>query len=118
MEGRYDLTEGFYVTGFGGLYLEGLMHGEAYFRNFRRYADFFASPFLLNWIELHLYLVCFALEVLNVEVVILVYILPRAILRLFILQMFSQKTNIPTYLENIHMFLVLIETKFGDYILT
>ena len=57
-----------------------------------------------------MYLVCFALEVLGVEVVILVYILPRAILRLLILQMFSQKTNIPTYLENIQMFLVLIET--------
>ena len=28
------LTEGFCVTGLGGLYLEGLVHGEAYFRNF------------------------------------------------------------------------------------
>ena len=38
---RGDLTEGFCVTGLGGLYLEGLIHGEAYFRNFtvlgRRY---------------------------------------------------------------------------------
>ena len=64
-----------------------------------------------------IFLGVFALEVLSVEVVILVYILPRAILRLLILQMFSQKTNIPTYLENIQMFLV-IETKLGDYILT
>ena len=33
---RDDLTEGFYVAGFfgGGLYLEGLIHGGAYFRNF------------------------------------------------------------------------------------
>ena len=30
-----DLTEGFFcVTGLGGLYLEGLIHGEVYFRNF------------------------------------------------------------------------------------
>ena len=33
---RDDLTEGFYVAGCfgGGLYLEGLIHGGAYFRNF------------------------------------------------------------------------------------
>ena len=31
---RGDLTEGFCVTGLGGLYLEGLIHGGAYFRNF------------------------------------------------------------------------------------
>ena len=31
---RSDLTEGFCVTGLGGLYLEGLLHGGAYFRNF------------------------------------------------------------------------------------
>ena len=32
---RGDLTEGFFcVTGLGGLYLEGLMQGEAYFQNF------------------------------------------------------------------------------------
>ena len=32
---RGDLTEKvFYVTGLGGLYLEGLIHGGAYFRNF------------------------------------------------------------------------------------
>ena len=32
---RGDLTEGFFcVTGLGGLYLEGLIHGGAYFRNF------------------------------------------------------------------------------------
>ena len=94
--------------------MEGLIFGIL------RYADpfFFASPFPPNWIELHTYFVCFALEVLSVEVAILAYILPRAILRLLILQMFSQKTNIPTYLENIQMFLVLKETKFGDYILT
>ena len=30
---RGDLTEGC-VTGLGGLYLEGLIHGGAYFRNF------------------------------------------------------------------------------------
>ena len=32
--GRGDLTEGLCVTGLGGLYLEGLIHGGAYFRNF------------------------------------------------------------------------------------
>ena len=31
---RGDLTEGFCVTSLGGLYLEGLIHGGAYFRNF------------------------------------------------------------------------------------
>ena len=31
---RGDLTEGFCVTILGGLYLEGLIHGGAYFRNF------------------------------------------------------------------------------------
>ena len=31
---RGDLTEGFYVTGLGILYLEGLIHGGAYFFNF------------------------------------------------------------------------------------
>ena len=32
---RGDLMEGFFcVTGLGGLYLEGLIHGRAYFRNF------------------------------------------------------------------------------------
>ena len=31
---RGDLTGGFCVTGLGGLYLEGLIHGGAYFRNF------------------------------------------------------------------------------------
>ena len=31
---RGDLTEGFCVTGLGGLYLEGLIHGGAYFRKF------------------------------------------------------------------------------------
>ena len=31
---RGDLTEGFCVTGLGGLYLEALIHGGAYFRNF------------------------------------------------------------------------------------
>ena len=31
---RGDLTEGFCVTGLGGLYLKGLIHGGAYFRNF------------------------------------------------------------------------------------
>ena len=31
---RGDLTDGFCVTGLGGLYLEGLIHGGAYFRNF------------------------------------------------------------------------------------
>ena len=31
---RGDLTEGFCVTGLGGLYLEGLINGGAYFRNF------------------------------------------------------------------------------------
>ena len=31
---RGDLTEGFCLTILGGLYLEGLIHGGAYFRNF------------------------------------------------------------------------------------
>ena len=31
---RSDLTEGFCVTGLGGLCLEGLIHRGAYFRNF------------------------------------------------------------------------------------
>ena len=31
---RGDLTEGLCVTGLGDLYLEGLIHGGAYFRNF------------------------------------------------------------------------------------
>ena len=31
---RGDLTEGLCVTGLGGLYLEGLIHGGVYFRNF------------------------------------------------------------------------------------
>ena len=31
---RGDLTEGFCVTSLGGLYLEGLIHGGAYFWNF------------------------------------------------------------------------------------
>ena len=31
---RGDLTEGFCITGLGGLYLEGLIHGGAYFQNF------------------------------------------------------------------------------------
>ena len=31
---RGDLTEGFRVISLGGLYLEGLIHGGAYFRNF------------------------------------------------------------------------------------
>ena len=32
LEGRFD--GGFFVTGLGGLYLEGLIHRRAYFRNF------------------------------------------------------------------------------------
>ena len=31
---RGDLTEDFWVTGLAGLYLEGLIHGGAYFQNF------------------------------------------------------------------------------------
>ena len=31
---RGDLTEGFYVTGLGSFYFEGLIRGGAYFRNF------------------------------------------------------------------------------------
>ena len=31
---RGDVTEGFCVTGLGGVYLEGLIHGGAYFWNF------------------------------------------------------------------------------------
>ena len=31
---RGDLTEGFLRYGLGGLYLKGLIHGGAYFRNF------------------------------------------------------------------------------------
>ena len=36
---RGDLTEGFCVTSLGDLYLEGLIHGGAYFRNFTVYWD-------------------------------------------------------------------------------
>ena len=35
---RGDLTEGFLRYWFGGLYLEGLIHGGAYFRNFTVFA--------------------------------------------------------------------------------
>ena len=35
---RGDLTEGFCVTILGGLYLEGLIHGGAYIRNFTVFA--------------------------------------------------------------------------------
>ena len=31
---RGNLMEGVYVTGLGGIYLEALIHGGAYFRNF------------------------------------------------------------------------------------
>ena len=31
---RGDLTEGFCITILGGLYIEGLIHGGAHFRNF------------------------------------------------------------------------------------
>ena len=34
---RGDLTEGFLRYRFGGLYLQGLIHGGAYFRNFTVY---------------------------------------------------------------------------------
>ena len=38
---RGDLTEGFLsVTSFGGLYLEGFIHGGAYFRYFTVYAPY------------------------------------------------------------------------------
>ena len=38
---RGDLTEGFFcVTGLGGLYLEGFIHGGAYFRNFTVFCVF------------------------------------------------------------------------------
>ena len=40
---RGDLTEGFCVTGLGGLYLEGLIHGGAYFRNFTVIGDYKGS---------------------------------------------------------------------------
>ena len=44
---RSDLTEGFCVTGLGGLYLEGLILGGAYFGNFtvfnRVYHDYNAK---------------------------------------------------------------------------
>ena len=40
---RGDLTEDFCVTGLGGLYLEGLTHGGAYFRNFTVFFSVFIS---------------------------------------------------------------------------
>ena len=43
---RGDLTEGFCVTNLGGLYLEGLIQGEAYFRNFTVYKKIYAIFFL------------------------------------------------------------------------
>ena len=39
---RGDLTEGFCVTILGGLYLEGLIHGGAYFRNFTVIASLYS----------------------------------------------------------------------------
>ena len=41
---RGDLTEGFLRYEFGGLYLEGLIHGGAYFRNF---------TVLIRWIVIY-----------------------------------------------------------------
>ena len=40
--GRGDLTEGFLRYEFGGLYLQGRIHGEAYFRNFTVYGYIFS----------------------------------------------------------------------------
>ena len=40
---RGDLTEGFCITGLGGLYLEGLIHGGAYFRNFTVHGNEFEA---------------------------------------------------------------------------
>ena len=47
---RGDLTEGVLRHEFGGLYLEGLIHGGAYFRNF---TVFYACNLKLFW--LHVY---------------------------------------------------------------
>ena len=47
---RGDLTEGFCVTGLGGLYLEGLIHGGAYFRNFTVYQNSNMTPKLSSQI--------------------------------------------------------------------
>ena len=41
---RGDLTEGFFVTGLGCLYLEGLIHGGAYFQNF--------TVTLIQWVNI------------------------------------------------------------------
>ena len=38
---RGNLTEGFCITSLGGLYLEGLIHGGAYFQNFMVYLFLF-----------------------------------------------------------------------------
>ena len=42
---RGDLTEGFSRYQFGGLYLEGLIHGGAYFRNFTVCPDDLSSDY-------------------------------------------------------------------------
>ena len=41
---RGDLTEGFLRYRFGGLYLEGLIHGGAYFRNFTVTVQTYHTP--------------------------------------------------------------------------
>ena len=42
-----NLTKGFFRYDFGGLYLEGLMHGGAYFRNFTALTYFFWTRYKL-----------------------------------------------------------------------
>ena len=47
LEGRFD-GGFFFVTSLGGLYLEGLVHGVAYFRNFTVYHNKRCQEFLSN----------------------------------------------------------------------
>ena len=46
---RGDLTEGFLRSGLRGLYLEGLIHGGAYFRNFKVFDLIDWSATKVNW---------------------------------------------------------------------
>ena len=50
---RGNLTKGFLRYDFGGLYLEGLMHGGAYFRNFTALTYFFWTRYKLWYAIIH-----------------------------------------------------------------
>ena len=50
---RGDLMEGFYVIAFGGLYLEGLIHRGAYFRNFKVFMFKNPNRLVANQLSFH-----------------------------------------------------------------